>query len=50
MRILTTPGVRNSYGIGTYVMKDNGAASQTIVFERNNKYTDSHPALAKKMT
>ena len=31
-------------------MKDNGAASQTIVFERNDKYTGSHPALAKKMT
>ena len=31
-------------------MKDNGAASQTIVFERNDKYTGSHPALARTMT
>ena len=41
---------KNPVGTGAYVMKDNGAASQTIVFERNDKYTGSHPALAKKMT
>ena len=41
---------KNPVGTGAYVMKDNGAASQTIVFERNDKYTGSHPALAKRMT
>ena len=41
---------KNPVGTGAYVMKDNGAASQTIVFERNDKYTGAHPALAKTMT
>ena len=49
---LTDPAAfdKNPIGTGAYVMKDNGAASQTIVFKRNDKYTGSHPALAKKMT
>ncbi|QKD80005.1 MULTISPECIES: ABC transporter substrate-binding protein [Actinomyces] len=37
-------------GTGPYVMKDNGAASKTVVFERNDKYSGSKPALAKSMT
>ena len=41
---------KNPVGTGAYVMKDNGAASQTIVFERNDKYTGAHPALARTMT
>ncbi|ARD41425.1 ABC transporter substrate-binding protein [Actinomyces gaoshouyii] len=37
-------------GTGPYVMKDNGAATKTVVFERNDKYNGSKPALAKSMT
>ena len=37
-------------GSGPYKMTDNSAASQTVVFERNDNYNGSHPALAKKMT
>ena len=40
----------NPIGSGPYKMTDNSAASQTVVFERNDNYNGSHPALAKKMT
>ncbi|WP_103062212.1 ABC transporter substrate-binding protein [Actinomyces qiguomingii] len=40
----------NPVGSGPYVMTDNGAASQTIVFERNDNYNGPHPALAESMT
>ncbi|MDO4899057.1 ABC transporter substrate-binding protein [Actinomyces sp.] len=40
----------NPVGSGPYTMTDNGAASQTIVFERNDNYNGPHPALAKSMT
>ncbi|QHO91380.1 ABC transporter substrate-binding protein [Actinomyces sp. 432] len=40
----------NPIGTGPYTMTDNGAASQTIVFERNDNYNGPHPALAKSMT
>ncbi|MBE6482147.1 MAG: ABC transporter substrate-binding protein [Actinomyces ruminicola] len=40
----------NPIGTGPYTMTDNGAASQTIVFERNDHYNGPHPALAKSMT
>ena len=40
----------NPIGSGPYKMTDNSAASQTVVFERNDSYNGSHPALAKKMT
>ena len=40
----------NTIGSGPYKMTDNSAASQTVVFERNDNYNGSHPALAKKMT
>ena len=39
----------NPIGSGPYKMTDNSAASQTVVFERNDNYNGSHPALAKKM-
>ena len=31
-------------------MTDNGAASQKVVFERNDNYNGPRPALAKKIT
>lgn len=37
-------------GTGPYTMTDNGAASQKIVFERNDNYNGPRPALAKSMT
>ncbi len=37
-------------GSGPYKMTDNGAASQKIVFERNDSYNGPRPALAKSMT
>ena len=37
-------------GSGPYKMTDNSAASQNIVFERNDHYNGPHPALAKTMT
>ncbi len=37
-------------GSGPFTMTDNGAASQKIVFERNDKYTGDRPAMAKTMT
>lgn len=37
-------------GTGPYLMTDNGSASQTVVFERNESYNGPRPALAKKMT
>ncbi|MDO5735116.1 MAG: ABC transporter substrate-binding protein [Propionibacteriaceae bacterium] len=37
-------------GTGAYKMTDNGAASQKIVFERNDDYNGPHPALASSMT
>ncbi len=37
-------------GTGAYTMTDNGAATQTVVFERNDAYTGPHPALAPSMT
>ncbi len=40
----------NPIGSGPYKMTDNSAASQTVVFERNDNYNGSRPALAKKMT
>ena len=39
----------NPVGTGPYVMTDNGAASQTVVFERNDAYNGPYPALAKTM-
>ena len=36
-------------GTGPYTMTDNGAGSQKVVFERNEAYTGSKPALAKSM-
>jgi len=40
----------NPVGSGPYKMTDNGAASQKVVFERNDKYNGPRPALAKSMT
>ncbi len=40
---------RNPVGTGAYIMTDNGAASQTVLFERNEKYNGPKPALAAKM-
>ena len=40
----------NPVGSGPYKMTDNGAASQKLVFERNDKYNGPRPALAKSMT
>lgn len=40
----------NPIGTGAYVMTDNGASSQTLTFERNDKYNGPRPALAKSMT
>lgn len=40
----------NPVGTGAYVMTDNGASSQTLTFERNDKYNGPRPALAKSMT
>ena len=40
----------NPTGSGPYKMTDNGAASQKLVFERNDKYNGPRPALAKSMT
>ena len=37
-------------GSGPYKMTDNGAGSQKVVFERNDKYNGPRPALAKSMT
>ncbi|RMB58800.1 ABC transporter substrate-binding protein [Tessaracoccus antarcticus] len=37
-------------GTGAYTMTDNGAASQKVIFERNDKYNGPHPALAASMT
>ncbi|MBO3724744.1 ABC transporter substrate-binding protein [Actinomyces bowdenii] len=37
-------------GTGPYTMTDNGAATQKVVFERNDKYNGPRPALAKSMT
>ncbi len=37
-------------GTGAYTMTDNGAASQKVVFERNDAYNGPHPALASSMT
>ncbi|MDO4243393.1 MAG: ABC transporter substrate-binding protein [Actinomyces sp.] len=37
-------------GSGPYRMTDNGAQSQTVVFERNDHYNGPLPALAKSMT
>ncbi len=37
-------------GTGAYTMTDNGAGSQTVVFERNDDYTGPYPALAPSMT
>ncbi|CAM2873480.1 ABC transporter substrate-binding protein [Actinomyces slackii] len=37
-------------GSGPYTMTDNGAASQKIVFARNEKYNGPRPALASSMT
>lgn len=37
-------------GTGAYTMTDNGAASQKLVFERNDAYNGPHPALAASMT
>ncbi len=37
-------------GTGAYTMTDNGAASQKVVFERNDAYNGPHPALAASMT
>ncbi len=37
-------------GTGAYTMTDNGAASQKLVFERNEAYTGIHPAMAASMT
>lgn len=40
----------NPVGTGPYTMTDNGAASQKIIFERNDNYNGPRPALAKSMT
>ena len=40
----------NPTGSGPYTMTDNGAASQKVVFERNDSYNGPRPALAKSMT
>ena len=40
----------NPTGSGPYKMTDNGAASQKVVFERNDSYNGPRPALAKSMT
>ena len=40
----------NPTGSGPYKMTDNGAASQKVVFERNDTYNGPRPALAKSMT
>lgn len=40
----------NPVGSGPYIMTDNGAGSQRLVFERNENYNGPHPALAKSMT
>lgn len=40
----------NPIGSGPYKMTDNGASSQKIVFEANDKYNGSRKALAKTMT
>ena len=40
----------NPIGTGAYTMTDNGAASQKVVFERNDAYNGPHPALASSMT
>ena len=40
----------NPTGSGPYKMTDNGAASQKVVFERNDSYNGPRPALAKFMT
>ncbi len=40
----------NPTGSGPYKMTDNGAASQKVVFERNDNYNGPRPALAKSMT
>ena len=40
----------NPVGSGPYKMTDNGAASQKVVFERNDSYNGPRPALAKSMT
>ena len=37
-------------GSGPFKMTDNGAASQKVVFERNDNYNGPRPALAKSMT
>lgn len=39
----------NPTGSGPYKMTDNGAASQQVVFERNDNYNGPRPALAKSM-
>lgn len=36
-------------GTGAFKMTDNGAASQTVKFERNDSYTGPKPALVKSM-
>ena len=40
----------NPTGSGPYKMTDNGAASQKVVFERNDSYNGPRPALAMSMT
>jgi len=40
----------NPTGSGPFKMTDNGAASQKVVFERNDNYNGPRPALAKSMT
>ncbi len=40
----------NPIGSGPYTMTDNGAGSQQVVFEKNDKYNGPRPALADKMT
>lgn len=40
----------NPVGTGPYKMTDNGAASSTVVFEKNADYTGMKPAKADKMT
>lgn len=37
-------------GTGAYTMTDNGAASQKVVFERNDAYNGPHPAMAATMS